>query len=163
MQTQSPHAGFRLARTPSGTVSLTFDDGSSFPEIQIIRAAPLTHPDRYICFLDVLGREICMVESLSELEREDRLMVEEELQKRYIISVIKRLISVRREAGTSYWEVDTNRGMRELVIEISDQNVRGVGEYRVLMVDIDGNRFEVPDITALDRTSRRVLRENLDF
>src|SRR5262245_55062539 len=86
---------FRLSRTPSGALELTLDDGRSFSEVQIIRAAPLSHPDRYLCFLDANGQEICMIDCIADLKGIDRLLAEEELRMRYVTTLIKKIISVR--------------------------------------------------------------------
>jgi len=80
---------------------------------------------------------------------------------RYITSVIQKVVSVRREAGTLYWETETGRGFRELVVQNSDDSVRWLSERSVLLIDVDGNRLVVPDIRALDNGSARLLAENL--
>jgi Domain of unknown function (DUF1854) len=156
----SAAAGIQLERAPGGGLVLAFA-GKSFADVQIVRAAPLSEPKRYICFLDSAGAEICMIRDLSELAPEDRLLAEEELRMRYITSVIRKVLSVRCETGTLYWEMETDRGSRELVVQNSDENVRWLSERCVLLIDVDGNRFEVPDISVLDQGSARMLRENL--
>lgn len=153
--------GIRLSRAAGGGLLLTLSSGRSFVDVQVVRAAPLSDPDRYICFLDSGGQEICMVRDLSELASQDRLLAEEELRARYITSVILRIISVRREAGTLYWETETDRGLRELVVQNTDENVRWLAEGRLLLIDVDGNRFAVPYIRGLDQRSARILTENL--
>jgi len=153
--------GIRLSRTPGGHLLLTLPDGKSFAGTQVVRAAPLSQPSHHICFLDSDGHEIFMVRDLSDLALEHRLLVEEELRKRYITSVIRRVISLRREGGTLYWETETDRGFREFVVQSSDESVRWLGERSLLLIDVDGNRLTVPDISALDRASARILADNL--
>jgi hypothetical protein len=153
--------GIRLSRAPGGSLLLTLADGRSFADVQIVCAAPLSQPNRYICFLDSADEEIYMMRDLSDLAPEDRLLAEEELRMRYITSVIQKVISVRREAGTLYWETETDRGFRELVVQSSDDSVRWLSESSVLLIDVDGNRLVVPDISALDQRSARLLTENL--
>lgn len=152
---------FRVTRAPEGGLVLTLSGGKSFPNVRLVRAAPLSHPGRYICFLDSTGQEICMINDLSELAPEERHLVEEELRSRYFITIIQKMIAVRREGGTLYWKAETERGMHELVVQESDENVRWLSERRVLMIDVDGNRFEVPDIDTLDAKSADLLREHL--
>ncbi len=102
-----------------------------------------------------------MMRDLSDLALDDRLLVEEELRVRYISSVIHRVITLRREGGTLYWETETDRGFREFVVQSSDESIRWLGEHRLLLIDVDGNRLTVPDINALDRMSARILSDNL--
>jgi Domain of unknown function (DUF1854) len=153
--------GIRLSRDSAGGLLLTFPDGRSFAGVQVVRAAPLSQPSRYICFLDSNDQEIFTLQDLCDLDLEDRLLVEEELRVRYISSVIHRVIALRREGGTLYWETETDRGLREFVVQSSDESVRWLGERRLLLIDVDGNRLTVPDISALDRTSARILTDNL--
>jgi len=153
--------GIRLSRASDGALVLTLADGRSFAGVQIVCAAPLSQPNRYICFLDSTDEEIYMIRDLSDLAPEDRPLAEEELRMRYITSVIRRVVSVRREAGTLYCETETDRGFRELVVQSSDDSVRWLSERSVLLIDVDGNRLVVPDISALDQASARLLAENL--
>lgn len=153
--------GIRLTRASGGGLLLTLPDGRSFAGVQVVRAAPLSQPNRYICFLDSADQEILMMRDLSDLTPEDGLLVEEELRMRYITSVIQRVISLRREAGTLYWETETDRGFRELVVQSSDESVRWLDERCLLLIDVDGNRLMVPDISALDQASARILADNL--
>lgn len=102
-----------------------------------------------------------MMRDLSDLALEDRLLVEEELRVRYISSMIHRIITLRREGGTLYWETETDRGLREFVVQSSDESIRWLGERFLLLIDVDGNRLTVPDISALDRVSARILADNL--
>ena len=102
-----------------------------------------------------------MVHDLAEVAPAERILIEEELKILYITSVIRKLISVHCEAGVVYCKAETDRGFRELVIQNSDESVRWLSDRRVLLIDVDGNRFEVPDAGALDRASARMLTENL--
>ncbi len=153
--------GIRLSRALGGGLLLALADGRSFADVQIVCAAPLSQPNRYICFLDSTDEEIYMMGDLSDLAPEDRPLAEEELRVRYITSVIQKVVSVRREAGTLYWETETDRGFRELVVQSSDDSVRWLSERSLLLIDVDGNRLVVPDISALDQGSARLLAENL--
>ncbi len=89
-----------------------------------------------------------MIRDLSDLAPEDRPLVEEELRMRYITSVIRRVISLRREGGILYWETETDRGFRDLVVQSSDENIRWLGERRLLLIDVDGNRPADNDLKA---------------
>jgi hypothetical protein len=150
--------GVRVTRTADGGLLLTLPDGRSFAGVQVVCAAPLSQPNRFLCFLDSADQEIFMIRDLSDLPSEDRRLVEEELRMRYLTSVIRKVISLRREGGILYWETETDRGFRELVVQSSDESIRWLGERRLLLIDVDGNRLTVPDIGALDPASARMLR-----
>ncbi|MFQ6078160.1 MAG: DUF1854 domain-containing protein, partial [Thermodesulfobacteriota bacterium] len=92
---------------------------------------------------------------------QSREIVQAELDKRYLGSIIKKIRSVRSDFGTSYWDVDTDRGRREFVVQGVHDNVIWLGERRLLLVDVDGNRFEIPDYLRLDKKSISFLEEML--
>ncbi len=143
----------RLFREPAWTLRLTIEGDRSYIKIKVVRAAPLSQPDNYISFLDGKDEEICMVDDLGELGEETRAIIVEELDRRYLTSTIQEVRSVRNEFGTSYWDVLTDRGEREFVVQNVAENAQWLGDHRLLLVDVDGNRFEIPNLGALDKKS----------
>ena len=53
--------------------------------------------------------------------------------------------------------MDTRAGRRRFTVQSGKNNVTMVGEKRLVIVDVDGNRFEVADYTCLDRPVLRTL------
>ena len=147
-------ARIRLFREPPWALRLTIEEDRSYLKVKVVRAAPLSHPDRYISFLDSKDEEICMVDDLRQLEPQTRQIAVQELVRRYLTAVVERIHSVRNELGTSYWDVDTSRGRREFVIQNVAENAQWLGPRRLLLVDVDGNRFEIPDLDDLDKKSQ---------
>ena len=68
-------------------------------------------------------------------------------------SIVERIHSVRNEFGTSYWDVHTHRGQREFVVQNVAENAQWLGDDRLLLVDVDGNRFEIRRVQDLDKHS----------
>lgn len=151
----------RFSREPKQALQLTIQDERSYSKIRIVRAFPLAHPDRYVAFLDEKDEEIGMVKDPRELDSQSRKIVEEELDKRYLVSIIEKIRSIRTDFGTTYWDVDTDRGRRDFVTQRVQDNVIRLGERRLLLIDVDGNRFEIPDYLSLDKKSAGLLDEVL--
>ena len=151
----------RLSREPKQALQLTIQDERSYSKIRIVRGFPLAHPDQYIAFLDEKDEEIGMVKDPRELDLQSRRIVEEELAKRYLVSTINKIRSIRTDFGTTYWDVDTDRGRRDFVTQRVQDNVIRLGERRLLLIDVDGNRFEIPDYSSLDKKSAVLLDEVL--
>ena len=143
----------RLFREPPWMLRLTIAGDRSYTRVKVVRAAPLSYPNQYISLLDAKDEEICMVPDLKQLDEEMRRIVQEELDRRYLTSTIQQIASIRNEFGTSYWDVQTNRGRREFVVQNVAENAQWLGEHRLLLVDVDGNRFEIPNLGDLDRKS----------
>ncbi len=154
-------AQIRLFREPPWTLRLSIDGDRSYLKVKVVRAAPLSYPDRYISFLDDKDEEICMVDNLEDLDPGTRAIIGEELERRYLTSIIENIDSLRSEFGTSYWEVQTNRGQREFVVQNVAENAQWLGDRRLLLVDVDGNRFEIPDLDMLDKRSLNFVEQVL--
>ena len=58
----------RLFREPAWILRLTIDGDRSYLKVKVVRAAPLSHPTRYICLLDAKDEEICMIDDLKQLD-----------------------------------------------------------------------------------------------
>ena len=52
----------RLFREPAWVLRLTIGEDRSYLKVKVVRAAPLSHPDHFISFLDSKDEEIWMVE-----------------------------------------------------------------------------------------------------
>ena len=150
-------ADILLLREPKWKLRMTIEGDRSYIRVKVARAAPLTEPDRYICFLDIKDDAICIVKELDELREENRKIVLEELEKRYLTSYVERINHLRNEYGVSYWDVDTDRGQREFVAKNVAENAQWLREGRLFLVDVDGNRFEIPNVQALDRRSQSFI------
>jgi hypothetical protein len=143
----------QLYREPAWKLRLTIEGDRSYTRVKVVRASPLSHPTRYICLLDAKDEEVCMIPDMKELDEDMRQVVQEELDRRYLTSTIESILSIRNEFGTSYWDVKTNRGPREFVIQNVAENAQWLGDHRLLLVDVDGNRFEIPNLNDLDKKS----------
>ena len=149
----------RLSRdTRKDRVRLTILNDRSYPIVRVVRAFPLSHPDRYITFLDAKNEEIGTIETLEELETGTRGIAERELARRYLNCEIQKIRSIRTEFGTSYWDVETTRGRRDFVVKDVEENAIWLGERHVVIVDVNDNRFEIPDYTRLDDSSVSLLK-----
>lgn len=140
---------------------LTIDDDRSCLKTQVFRAFPLTDPKRYYSIRDGEGKELGMVREPSELDAENRKLVEEELDRRYFVPVIQRVVSITERFGTVEWDVDTDRGHVRFTTRDLRENLIRPSRGRYIMTSVDGNRFDVPDIKAMDAQSREWLRRHL--
>ena len=86
-------------------------------------------------------------------------MIEEELDRRYLTAAIQQVNAVRNEYGTSYWDVQTDRGPREFVVQNVSENAQWLGDRRLLITDVDGNRFEIPHLDELDKKSLAAVEQ----
>lgn len=142
---------------PVGTLRLTVGEHRSYPKVSLYQASPLRRPGRYLSFLDGSGEEIVLVDSLDQLDLQSRGIAQEALKHRYLTACIQRIDGVRQEFGVSYWDVETDRGKRDFVVQSLSEACQWLSDRHILLIDVDGNRFEIPDRFVLDEPSRRHL------
>ena len=147
----------RLFREPPWVLRLTIEGDRSYLKVRVVCAAPLSQPDRYICFLDEKNEVICTVEDPIDLDAVSQRIVKEEIEQRYMTAIIKRIDSLKSEFGVSYWEVETDRGNREFVVRNVSENAQWITDRRLLLLDVDGNRFEIANLEVLDKKSRGLI------
>jgi hypothetical protein len=87
-------------------------------------------------------------------------MLQEELARREFSPIVERILSVSSETTPSTWEIHTDRGPTQFVLD-NEEEVRRLGANRVLIIDNRGIRYQVPDTRALDSASRRLLERYL--
>jgi hypothetical protein len=147
----------RLFYHPEGMARLTVDNDRSYPKVKVVLAAPLSRPHEWVSLTDGKGDEIVMLPNLDALEPSSRRVAEQELQRRYLTCQVRRLLTLKQEFGVTYWEAETDRGIRDFVIRDLQENCVWLSETHLLLIDVDGSRFEVPDRRLLDERSQQLL------
>ncbi|MDR2525366.1 MAG: DUF1854 domain-containing protein [Oscillospiraceae bacterium] len=144
-----------------------FVDLEFFGEEEILRGLeprrlfPISGLDRFVTLLDSEGAEKAIVRDISRLMPESREILEKSLREYYMIPRIKRFIKMNDSFQIWMWTVETDRG--EFTFEIRNHvvSIKMLYDGRVLIMDANDNRYEIPDINALDQRSQRMLLPNL--
>lgn len=142
---------------PMGTLRLTVGDRWSYPQVKLYQAAPLSQPGKYLSLQSGKGEEIVLVENLEDFMPEARAVVEEEIRRRYLTAKIETITEIRTEFGVTYWHVETDRGPRDFVMQSLSESCIWLSDTHLLLIDVDGNRFEIVDRTALGPGSQSRL------
>lgn len=130
-------------------------------EVNLVRLFPLTEPEKWISVEDEEGKEIGVISDLKELSHEYLAIVREHLEKRYLVPEILRIRSCRTRFDLVEWDVETNRGPTTIQTRNLRDNVQRPLPNRIALIDVGGNRYDIPDIEALDPQSRRLLEERI--
>jgi hypothetical protein len=146
---------FQLHRDPWGRLIYTDAEGRSHSGVIPARAFPVSDPDHWVSICDSQGQEILWIERLADVPQEARQLLEDELDRREFVPVIKRIVSVTTEEP-SQWSVETDRGPTTFQIQ-SEDDVRRVEPFQASVLDAHGIRYLIPDYRALDGSSRRLL------
>ena len=98
-----------------------------------------------------------MFRTLEGMPEASRRIVDEELDRRYFTPVIEKIYSLTEEYGQHRWDVMTDRGRRVFYVRNWRDNVHELSPVRYLIVAVDGSRYEIRDLDALDAASRAQL------
>lgn len=149
-------AKIRLFRGPGGELRAELAEDRCLLRGKAVWAFPLSLK-RYVSILDAKDKEFCLIENPDDLDEESRSILFAALEDYYRIYRIRSVRAYRNEWRTSFWTVETDHGIREFVMRWELDSVLLPSEYEILIIDIDGNRFHIPDFRELDEKSRRVF------
>lgn len=119
------------------------------------RMFPFETPDEFISVLDKDGKEYGIIRNISEFTGEDADIIRDALAKKYLCPEITKILSLKEQLGYSYWEVETDMGKMSFSMHDTYRNIARVSDTRLVLTDVDGNRFSIKDVLALDRKSYR--------
>ncbi|WP_343631205.1 DUF1854 domain-containing protein [Roseateles sp.] len=149
-----------LARNAFGRLMLVDAQGHTHENVSAVRAHPLTAPDEGISIIGTDGHEIAWIDRLSDLPEEQRALLGEELAHREMTPTVLKLLSVSTFSTPSQWTVETDRGATSFILK-SEEDIRRIGEGRLLIASSHGLHFLVPDRFGLDRGSKKLLERFL--
>ena len=127
-------------------------------EARIARCFPWSLPDTYISVRDKDGKEVVLLKGLDKLDEATRQLVEEELRDKIFNPIIQRICEYRDDFDVTEITAETDRGKVTFQIRSRD-DVRMLSATRALFKDVDGNTYEIPDLTALDGASQHYLSQ----
>lgn len=137
-------------------LTVRFPDGAERINVRVVPAFPITRPHRFLYFKDEDGSELGLLVDPKGLNRESRELILDQADQVYFMPRITRIIRVDEQTtGVATWEVETDRGWSRFEMVPRSESVWYVGRDRVLIRDVDGNRYLIEDLNTLDPRSRR--------
>jgi hypothetical protein len=146
-----------FTRTAGGFLSLRTGDGEEHARVNLHRAFPFSEAYEYISVRDTEGKEIGIIRSLNDFPKEVVKLLEEDMNRRYFAPVITKINSLKEEFGYSYWDVQTDAGPCRFTVRNGSSSFINITEVRIMVVDVDGNRFEITYYRELDEKSIKKL------
>ncbi|MBQ4042795.1 MAG: DUF1854 domain-containing protein [Clostridia bacterium] len=129
------------------------DTEKSYDRVFLHRAFPFDHPESYISVQDADKNELGMIAELSVFPAETADLLRAELERKYYAPVLKSIVNIRDRYGYAYCTAVTDSGEITFTLRDASRSIFRADEKRVIITDIDGNRFDIPDLTKLDRKS----------
>lgn len=156
-------SSIRLLKSANGVLEGTIE-GARYAHLSLSRAFPLALPTQYLAVLsheEKEPKEVGMIRNLDHLDDQSKSAAEQELQLRYVVPTITRILSIKQEPAFWRWTIETDRGPAELIMRNIHEHVRVMGSSRLILTGVDGRRFELANALSLDGHSKYLLRRYL--
>lgn len=129
-------------------------------DARVARCFPWSRPDEYVSVRDKDGKELMLLHTLGELDDASRQLVEQELHDKIFKPRIEQIVTLKTEFDVTTITARTDRGEVSFQIRGRD-DVRVLSGSRMLLKDVDGNTYDLPDVSRLDRRSQKWLEQFL--
>ncbi len=137
--------------------------GEDLGRVAVLRMFPFEYEEEYLCIRKENYErrdkeyEIGIIRTLSVFNQEQQKIIRSELEKRYFVPDILKVLEVKEEFGHTMWKTETTAGEREFTVTDMSSNVINLGKNRVMIIDVYGNRYYIPDITKTDDKALKIL------
>lgn len=144
-----PDAVFTL--TPGGFVDLAYQ-GKTYQKVNLRRLLPFTDRGHYISVLTE-EEEIGVIRDLADLSTDQRELVETVLRYKYFTPRIQSISRIKNRMNYLFIHAETTAGPKTICVADYTTNIRQVTGGSVSILDVEGNRYLVDDLAALDKKS----------
>jgi len=144
-----------------GRLQVRGSEEEEWKDVSIFRLFPLSDPEAWLSVVDKDNKELGIIRELHGWPHEPLALIREELNRRYLVPQILRVISCRDQFDFHMLEVETDRGPLRFNVRRQQENIQRPLPHRVMLIDTEGNRYDIADINQLDEESRRLLEERI--
>ena len=125
-------------------------------QVHVHRCFPWRGADRFISLCDGDGVELALIRELAMLDPESRALLDEALRVAGFTLEVQRIHNVVKEIEIRNWTVEVGGEVRTFQTEL-DEWPRTLEDGRVLISDVAGDLYSIPDLQGLDDKSQRLL------
>ena len=142
-------------------LDLTFYGSETLEMLEPKRLFPITSMTRYISLLDTEGNEQAIIRNIDDLLPQSKEAVERCMHEQYVIPKLTRFVRRTQKFRIWMWTWETDHG--EVTFEVINHfaTVKLLYDGRVLIKDGNDNRYEIPNVYALDKRSQKMILPDL--
>jgi hypothetical protein len=121
-------------------------------------AFPVARPDAYISLIHVGGEdeiEIGIIRDLAEFPEAAARLVRQALARRYFVHTITRIRHIGWKYGFVAMDVETDKGPASFLMPWSHDRATDYGRAGRILIDVENNRYLIPDLNRLSPRERR--------
>ena len=136
-------------------------EGELKGRVKLIRTYPYSLTDEYICVHDLDDNEIGIIRDLKELDTNSKENAEKELENRYYCPTVTAVKSVKERMGHFYFQTVVDGKEKNFTVRDITRNMRFASDDTLLIFDMDGNRYIIPEFEKIESKSKRLLEPYL--
>ena len=102
-------------------------------------------------------KEIGIIRDIKVFSGGEQKYINDELDRKYFVPVIESIHSVKERYGYAYCDVKTNIGRIKFTVHDAHRNIIKATNDRILIADVNGNRYEITSLRAFDIKSLRKI------
>lgn len=136
-------------------------NGESKGRVKLIRTYPYSLTDEYICVHDLEDNEIGIIRDLKELDKASKESAVKELESRYYCPTVTAVKSVKERMGHFYFQTVIDGKEKNFTVRDITKNMRFASGDTLLIFDMDGNRYIIPELEKIEAKSKRLLEPYL--
>ena len=139
------------------------DKETDYGRVAVLRMFPLEYKDEFLSVRTEnyerrdKNNEIGIIRKLSAFNALQQEIVLRELEKRYFVPEITKVESIEEEFANSIWKVETTAGKAEFTVNDMGSNLLNLGNNKIMLTDVFGNRYIIPDITKISDKAVKVI------
>ena len=134
--------------------------GKQYDNVQLTRMFPFQYPEEYLSVSvreNGEPKELGMIRTLGDFAPEQREQLESYLRYKYFIPSIEKIGKIEEKLGYLYMAVTTVLGKKTICISDITSNIRQIRNNSVAIIDVQGNRYTIDDLDALDKDTRQKI------
>jgi hypothetical protein len=141
-----------------GALHVTVKDERIYGGVFAAYAFPVAHPEGYVSLLHAIDEkeefEIGVIRDLKDFPPSDADLVRAALRQRYFVHTITRLKWIGWEYGYICLDVETDKGPARFYVRWATDRAVDYGRRGKVMLDVDDNRYLIPDLDKLTPKER---------
>ena len=130
--------------------------GDTQRAVWVRRCFPWSEPARFVSLRDDDQQEFALVRDPADLDPASRRVLEDALVAAGFVFQITRVTAIEEEVDIRHWRVETRQGARSFQTRL-DAWPRLLPHGGLLIRDVAGDLYHLPDPAALDRSSRALV------
>jgi hypothetical protein len=141
-----------------GALHVTVKNDRIYGGVYAVYMFPVRHPNRWVSLRHITSKEedieVGIVKEMTQWPQEQRELLEEALARHYFIHTITAIRHVGWKFGFVSFDVETDKGPASFMMRWQTDRAVDYGRRGKILLDVDENRYLIPDLDAMELSQR---------